>query len=180
MHMHMPCTCYVSDGEHRTIGYTQLAWGKAHIQYMERFGYSVRPTSIQHRARRRREGTTPVRRVGRPSWALKKANFSPTRRSGLVVRFFTAAMACPREARVLFRFHWVLLPSIGMPSIWHHTTPLSVLLAPARPSMDLLDFNRDATKRQGCDENLRAVLEHEHIRAQWRIGLLHLRRGCAF
>ena len=37
-----------------------------------------------------------------------------------------------------------------MPNIWHHTTPLSVLLAPARPSKDLLDFNRDATKRPCC------------------------------
>ena len=31
-----------------------------------------------------------------------------------------------------------------MPCIWHHTTPLSILLAPARLSKDLLDFKRDA------------------------------------
>eukprot|EP00964_Phaeocystis_antarctica_P029758 scaffold16780_cov63-Phaeocystis_antarctica.AAC.5 len=31
-----------------------------------------------------------------------------------------------------------------MPCIWHHTTPLSILLAPARLSKDLLEFNRDA------------------------------------
>ena len=37
-----------------------------------------------------------------------------------------------------------------MPNIWHHTTPLSLLLAPARPSKDLLDFNRDPTKRPCC------------------------------
>ena len=34
-----------------------------------------------------------------------------------------------------------------MPNIWHHTTPLNVLLAPARESKDMLDFNRDPTKR---------------------------------
>ena len=38
----------------------------------------------------------------------------------------------------------------AMPNIWHHTTPLSLLLAPARPSKDLLDFNRDPTKRPCC------------------------------
>lgn len=37
-----------------------------------------------------------------------------------------------------------------MPNIWHHTTPLNVLLAPARESKDLLDFNRDPTKRPCC------------------------------
>ena len=37
-----------------------LAWAKAHIQDMGRFGYSVRPTSTRHRARRREGRTPPV------------------------------------------------------------------------------------------------------------------------
>ena len=51
-----------------------------------------------------------------------------------------------RSVSVFFS-HW---SCETMPSIWHHTTPLSLLLAPARPSKDLLDFNRDASKRPCC------------------------------
>ena len=37
-----------------------------------------------------------------------------------------------------------------MPNVWHHTTPVEVLLAPNRASKDLLDFNRDPTPRECC------------------------------
>ena len=34
-----------------------------------------------------------------------------------------------------------------MPSLWHHTTPISALLAPARESRDLMCFDRDLGAR---------------------------------